>query len=1416
MDKLLKYTLEVDSNSGTASLKSFEGSLGNVGKTAASVNDQMAQGLKETQSQMSQLASGAASLGVKFTAAMTAPVLAVAGLGISFNALQEQAQIAFTTMLSSGTKASAMLSDLKDFAAKTPFEFPDLVMASQRLMAMGIAAKDVKPTLTAIGDAAAGLGGGSAMIDVLTHAIGQMSATGHVTGREIMEMSMSGVNALQMLADGFSVSTEKMQKMVSEGAVPAGQAIKILVAGMEQQFGGMMANQSQTFNGLVSTIKDESRFLAGELTDGLFNALKGPAQTAADSIHALRVEMGSWSDESKTAVLVTAGLAAGIGPLLLGIGLLAGSVSNLIAMYLLLAPTVTAVTTVMTFGIASAADFSAAITLLGEASLVAKLGLIGLAAGVGIAAGSFVNWLIEGTKVQTWLDSFTNGTLNVLHIKWGVTQDAQDSLTASTQKLSDKLGALGVVIPRGTDSIQAWNSRVVDAAKGSQAYQASIADLAAEHVKDAEATTAVIDILTKANAERQRATAAAEDQKKMTEDLTTSTFKETAAAPALIAYLQKMEASHTAAALVTNVHGKEILATVNALTLEGKAVNPLLQQYADLAEAQAKGTTVVGLANEKLDVQGGLLHSLMDKMSGFGLVTASTADGTLKFSDTTVTAAGRLRAFNDAMNDVSIDIVTFQGHILSLSELASLQIVIDRVTASLDLMKIPLQDVGAKLDFLKTTPTLTVSAAGTNILQQQQAWNQAMDSGGKIIDQISGDMSKMFTAAIGHGKDFWTAFKSMGTNAIAAVTDSFVSIMIKSMLSNWQKTLGDWSDHLKVWAHDNANTLSMAMGGAAIGGALGGTTGAIAGGALGTAAGLIIQGAGKDPTNWVGLAIAGAVALGAAISTLFGSLRQEADKFVQQIQNPFADAIGKVSQALQAAQAAGTLTVQQVDDAKASVAKLWSDFQAQATAAGIVGQQALAQLTPFMTQVINDISGLTQMAQMAEAQKRLPELEKELADVQAQTAEAYLSKLDILNSAISTASGNVDTWRKSVSDLNVTISDAAYKLNDAKYWQQQYTNAISDAANALQNVTNQRASVEQRIADLEASVTKDRLDAAYKAAQVLGDSNAISEAQAALDDFQNQQTAAQAAARLTELQNLQNQLPQIIALQATAEQAYRDAQTAAEASVAAQKADLQASIETAAAQRSALLQNIQAEQDKIAVLNADKLATQSVADAMGFARQSELDKINATIASLTARGTALEAERTGLTALLGVAAQGPDIFARLAIAIAAALNAANVTPTAATAWNPNTPAVPLPQLGTPVGLTSIDGYQVTAGADPNAQHGYLFADGSIVRASDGPAWDKLHGPFGLPGNVIGSFQSGGPTKEGWGYLHDDEFVVPKDGALVGGGGGGDVIFQPGSIVIQAANGRDAAIELITTVERSADIRRRFLRLTANQ
>lgn len=282
-------------------------------------------------SRLSEFSGKAAMVGTGLTAAFTLPIAAIGAIGVSFKAMEEQAFNAFSTMLGSGEKAQVFLDNLKDFAAKTPFEFPDLVRASQRMMAMGFESEKVVPMLTAVGDAAAAMGGSSAMIDRVTTALGQMQAKQKVSAEEMMQLTEAGIPAWEMLAAKIGVDIPTAMDMASEGSINAGVAIEGLVEGMNAKFGGMMAQQATTFQGMLSTIKDTATFMIADALGPTFDKLKVVMQAVADVLPTIQTYIANLSPEVKNAAVAFGLVLAAAGPLALGIAGVTAAVALLIS-----------------------------------------------------------------------------------------------------------------------------------------------------------------------------------------------------------------------------------------------------------------------------------------------------------------------------------------------------------------------------------------------------------------------------------------------------------------------------------------------------------------------------------------------------------------------------------------------------------------------------------------------------------------------------------------------------------------------------------------------------------------------------------------------------------------------------------------------------------------------------------------------------------------------------------------------------------------------------------------------------------------------------------------------------------------------------------------------------------------------------
>lgn len=215
------------------------------------------------------------AFGSDFLRVSNTAALAITGIGAAIAAAGAKAiqaagnlqnvQTAFTNMLGSAEKASAFTKQLQSFAAATPFEFNQVTAAAQKFLAFGFTAEQVIPTLTAVGDAAAGVGLGAEGINRVTLALGQIAAKSKVQSDEMLQLTEAGIPAWQMLADKIGVSVPEAMDMVTKGMVDAQTGISALVSGMSQKFGGMMEQQSQTIQGTWSTMMDGLEQTAGQV-----------------------------------------------------------------------------------------------------------------------------------------------------------------------------------------------------------------------------------------------------------------------------------------------------------------------------------------------------------------------------------------------------------------------------------------------------------------------------------------------------------------------------------------------------------------------------------------------------------------------------------------------------------------------------------------------------------------------------------------------------------------------------------------------------------------------------------------------------------------------------------------------------------------------------------------------------------------------------------------------------------------------------------------------------------------------------------------------------------------------------------------------------------------------------------------------
>lgn len=246
-------------------------------------------------------AIAAVQLGSVFTG-MAGGILNMGIASVQAAAQMRQYEIAFQTMLKSAEAGTQMLRDLQQFAAETPFDVPSVVSAGQQLMAFGFKAEEIIPMLTNLGDAASGLGLGTEGVSRLAYALGQMQTSGKLNAQDMMQLTSAGISAWDMLAQAAGKTVAEMKDLCSKGAIDSKAAVQTIIAGMNDQFGGMMAKTSDEVAGLLANIKEtagNTSAAVGKYLTEAFN-IKGILKDVSDRLGEFQQKMQTATEQGKS------------------------------------------------------------------------------------------------------------------------------------------------------------------------------------------------------------------------------------------------------------------------------------------------------------------------------------------------------------------------------------------------------------------------------------------------------------------------------------------------------------------------------------------------------------------------------------------------------------------------------------------------------------------------------------------------------------------------------------------------------------------------------------------------------------------------------------------------------------------------------------------------------------------------------------------------------------------------------------------------------------------------------------------------------------------------------------------------------------------------------------------------------------
>jgi tape measure domain-containing protein len=190
---------------------------------------------------------------------------------------QEQLNIAFTTFLGSAERAKKLMGELTKFSILTPFTPDQVNRAAKTLLAFGIQAEEIIPTLKMLGDVSSGTGKDLSEMAVI---FGQIRSTGRLMGQDLLQLINAGFNPLQEISQKTGVSVRDLKEEMEKGNISFQMVADSFKRATSEGglFFNLMEKQSKSLGGKFSTIEGNIE----EIGKKLYEQNNGPLADFAE------------------------------------------------------------------------------------------------------------------------------------------------------------------------------------------------------------------------------------------------------------------------------------------------------------------------------------------------------------------------------------------------------------------------------------------------------------------------------------------------------------------------------------------------------------------------------------------------------------------------------------------------------------------------------------------------------------------------------------------------------------------------------------------------------------------------------------------------------------------------------------------------------------------------------------------------------------------------------------------------------------------------------------------------------------------------------------------------------------------------------------------------------------------------------
>lgn len=295
----LKAVLSLEFGEFKASIATAKSSMDSFAQETQKAMGSADKATKNSQGIFSKAFNSMADAGDKFKAKQSSLVGTIAKTALGFAGIRSAADLfnsaigrvdkinsaekAIAQLTGSQKDAQTVMDGLQKVVEGTPLSLDSFTTSAKGMIAAGMEASKIEPVMTAIGDAAYGVGNGAESIDIMSAAFKSLQASGTASLGDLNRLLDQNIPVYQMIGNQLGMTVAETKKYISDGLLPSAKAIELVTKGIEEGTEGVNG-KTAAMAGQMATAGDTIAGALGNVKTAIVKSLAKPIDNAYEKI----------------------------------------------------------------------------------------------------------------------------------------------------------------------------------------------------------------------------------------------------------------------------------------------------------------------------------------------------------------------------------------------------------------------------------------------------------------------------------------------------------------------------------------------------------------------------------------------------------------------------------------------------------------------------------------------------------------------------------------------------------------------------------------------------------------------------------------------------------------------------------------------------------------------------------------------------------------------------------------------------------------------------------------------------------------------------------------------------------------------------------------------------------------------------